>query len=110
MTDLETTRLCAEAMGYSVTVHSNRKSSPDLMWVANNQNWNPLKDDAQAMALVKKFDMWIDKVRMGDASLWTVSAGCEFDVRNSNLNRAICECVAKMQTICVPPPKSQCKN
>ena len=91
MTDLEITRLCAEAIG------------PDC--IGNSENdwhlYDPLHDDAQAMALVKRFQLYmaVQTDRKGD--YWSVTAGrvskhphesCQTD-----LNRAICECVATMQ-------------
>jgi hypothetical protein len=94
VTDLEITRLCAEAMGYSPITHPNRKTTKSLMWLANGGNWNPLHDDAQAMALVKKFGMHITREVFAWHVLYEANAPGAF---NPNLNRAICECVARMQ-------------
>lgn len=104
MTELEITKLCAEAMGLSwlkefgdcVLLHDSMASEYD-----------PLHDDAQAMALVKKFELvveppWATKETEG---MWEISlfSGDDdpFDTciaLHENLNRAICECVAKMQS------------
>ena len=93
MTDLEMTRLCAEAMG-------------DDAWTDINGRWycrvrgqetifTPLTDDAQAMALVKKLGMHIHN---DSETWWAMDGSGEYDSRDyTDLNRAICECVAKMQ-------------
>ena len=111
MSDIEITRLCAKAMGY----HSILSSSyPPLVWFDTDSQagfrYDPLHDDAQAMALVKKFSLQIHHHGFAGsrASLVTVSGkwlpyGPEFrsvgkddDGMNAE-NKAICECVAKMQ-------------
>ena len=100
MTDLEITKLCAEAMGYPTNW-----ANPDIP-LGGPHNYNPLHDDAQAMALVKKLGIavyhecrytdsrvvWI-AWRMGDPSTKIV---------NSDLNRAACECVAEIQKGKIP--------
>ena len=48
MTDLELTKLCAEAMGIEI--------SPVRHGDGDFSLYDPLHDDAQAMALVKKFE------------------------------------------------------
>ena len=95
MTDLEITRLCAEAMGVTLLGKGTEAFGPsehDGMLVTFP--YNPLKIDAQAMALVKKFRVLVGT----DGELWTafIPWGGR-SIRNLNLNRAICECVAKMQ-------------
>lgn len=101
MTDLEITRLCAEAMGYQIysadinglRVHI-RPQSAALM------NYDPLHDDAQAMALVKRLCLYISGSggATGHKRYWQVSYD-DLEYTNSiqDLNRSICECVAKMQ-------------
>lgn len=86
MTDLEMIKKCAEKMGVADEVFDDKFS--------RKPNYDPLHDDAQAMALVKKFRITIsnqygDKWAcfQGHYSCWTV---------NPDLNRAIVECVAKM--------------
>ena len=95
MIDLEMTRLCAEAMGYTITEPSRLSApqpSPDAVRVFIGKKsafwYRPLKDDAQAMALVKKFPMECSNVLEAFA--------CR---EVSDLNRAIVECVAKMQQV-----------
>jgi len=63
--------------------------------------YDPLHDDAQAMALVKKFELDIEAPRAGINAEWEVYRydnlapnNCH---SNADLNRAICETVAKMK-------------
>ena len=96
MTDLEITKFCAEAMGYDayewqtsgVVTGSNL---PILLPTGRKISYDPLHDDAQAMALVKMFNLCILPAKV------TVVVGQYSEARNLDLNRAICECVAKMQ-------------
>jgi len=78
VTDLEITKLCAEAMGYR-----------------NSSHYNPLHDDAQAMALVKRQGLHIVWQPMCP-DIWKVDDTTHV-AADKDLNRAICECVAKMQ-------------
>jgi hypothetical protein len=121
MTDLEMTKLCAEAMGWQYlgdigTDHENSNGRPYCL--SGGKDWwkspegetvcnhcygrvpDPLHDDAQAMALVKKFGICLEPPMLPtmDWLAWK-PLGSESD-RSSNykdLNRAIVECVAKMQ-------------
>lgn len=91
MNDLELTRLCAEAMGIPLSFVKVKKRADDMAY------W-PLTDDEQAMALVKKMDLSIN--RGGQATheaWWGVKTVGIRQVVNKDLNRAICECVAKLQ-------------
>jgi hypothetical protein len=85
MTDAEIVRKCAEAMFDA------------LEWEQRLFAYDPLHDDAQAMALVKRFKLWIMPHYEGLA--WLVSDANDTDKYQSSsddLNRAICECVAKL--------------
>ncbi len=102
MTDLEMTKLCAEAMGWSIGLHVDPRLNDGRWWVIETCDdgshhgfyYNPLVDDSQAMELVKRFDLGLDKVGLE----WGVlRSGYDGDVVNKDLNRAIVECVAKMQ-------------
>lgn len=95
MTDLELTRLCAEAMGISVSSPMTNDGSSWTVAAPHNRAYlyDPLHDDTQAMALVKKFKLGI--VCFHD-SMWSVNNRNEVS-QAADLNRAICECVAKMQ-------------
>jgi len=96
MTDLKITELCAEAMGIYMT-----DTGYVLIGRIPNHPYDPLHNDTQAMALVKKMALHI----VPDDVCWNVSIpdsgitqGDEFKWSESeDLNRAICECVAKMQ-------------
>lgn len=109
MTDLEITKLCAEAMG--LRVETAYWSGPrKQVWVLpelydenihSHPPYDPLHDDAQAMALVKKFILILKNTTRG----WhveNVNDGIGDGVRSDDLNRAICESVAKMQKAKVP--------
>lgn len=90
MNDLEITKLCAEAMGRKIVCE----------WVL--LKYNPLHNDAQAMALVKRFhiQIWPEVKRSLREHIytgWTTFIFGTGTATSTNLNRAICECVAKMQ-------------
>lgn len=100
MTDLEMTKLCAEAMGYSFAVFEGQ-----VMWHGKNP-YDPLSDDAQAMALLKKFHLRVSwgyaearGAPDGTLPVMVNPGGAEppFGVHEYDLNRAIVECVARMQ-------------
>lgn len=95
MTDLEITKLCAGAMGIDA-----------LALEQGTLPYDPLHDDAQAMALVKKFQIVIERDPKRSDYFGVTLFPPRFDGRNQqtqvvrnapDLNRAICECVAKMQ-------------
>ena len=123
MTDLEIIRRCAEAMGWkhlgAVGVPPPERGEPDPVkpWCRSGGNdwWidpegrnvcapcsgipDPLHDDAQAMALVKKFELLLGKrepaLNFGN-DVWGVRGPSGVGAQNIDLNRAICLCVAKM--------------
>ena len=101
MNDLEITKYCAEAMGLPVV----GDRAPVVM---NGDDFrtarlfDPIHDDVQAMALVKKFKLDIS-AQLDDGLPWGVFGGDDTawsgpvaGAENCDLNRAICECVAKM--------------
>ena len=107
MTDLEITKLCAQAMGYSLAETDSGywriKDGKDVIGMIGEgttilRKYDPLHDDAQAMALVKRFNLLTDKVREANPR-WAVHPYGNFDVMvyNHDYNRAICLCVAKMR-------------
>ena len=91
LSDLEITRKCAEAMG----IYPNSKGCYVVGGIT--MKYDPLYNDAQAMALLKKFNPHAD---MGGAHCrfqkGKVSSG--WHKFPEGLNRAICECVAAMET------------
>jgi len=94
MTDLEMTKLCAEAMGYRVDNKALYKDRASSVFLESGQTFGPLRDDAQAMALVKKCGLQITgkATRRVGPKLWESPYAI-----NADINRAIVECVAKMQ-------------
>lgn len=100
MTDLELTRLCAEASGLDFDYND------DEVWIGTDEDsiqyiYDPLHDDAQAMAMVKKFRLvlepdgewaatWVNNSREKGSKSVTAR-------HHPTLNRAIVECVAHMQ-------------
>ena len=107
MTDLEITKACAEAMGWR-----KHAVSDDVLYNASLTNsmpkkeFDPLHDDAQAMALVKKFGLDIDSPppceligeNLYTAKYWRGWGMEEITESSKDLNRAICECVYKLHT------------
>ena len=119
MTDFEITRLCAEAMDYQLgEMIAPVRGAPKQQMVfmngrAYHEPYDPLHDDAQAMALVKKFHLLLfrpfDKWQAVPAKWWNKAPQFIHDgdynplAQNDDLNRAICECVAKMQAAKAAP-------
>ena len=95
MTYLEIVQKCAEAMGYS-DVRRKGDQVTELKPFGKDVEgiyW-PLEDDAQAMALVKRFRLDI----CASKDSWQASYdGVCYTDGSKELNRAICECVANMQ-------------
>jgi hypothetical protein len=91
MTDLEITKACAEAMGLL-----GGDTGYALLGRMENHPYDPLHDDGQAMALVRKFHLSLDW--HGDDG-WTAMNSGDGVIRAHNLNisYAICECVANIQ-------------
>ena len=99
MTDLEMTKLCAEAMGM---ILSGKQRHQGIYCRKGSYvvKFDPLHDDAQAMALVKKFDLHVGKTLRTPTmprGSWFVSRTDKYEVTNADLNRAIVEVCAKMQ-------------
>ncbi len=107
MTDLEITKLCAEAIFLKMDHPIESRGELFICYHPLEEplplyhKYDPLHDDAQAMALVEKLGLGIFQRDDGSGdphALWDVTNKQEtiFAVAD-NLNRAICECVAKMQ-------------
>lgn len=91
--DLEITKRCAAAMGYTGT----SEHWGDLpLFVPGIGLYEPLRDDAQAMALVKKFGV---ALYIGDEDWYADLPDVAHRVKNRDLNRAICECVAALPLV-----------
>lgn len=102
MDDLEMVRKCAVAMGYVLSDYEGFEytiESPENMM---GETYNPLHDDAQAMALVVKLRL---RVMPQMNSHWCADngeptpyvRGGYFLGQGNTPNRAIVECVAKME-------------
>ena len=102
MTDLEIKKLCAQAIGFASIRESVTNpvsigvKAADWHEQDSHQRYNPLHDDAQVMALVKEFDIQIEGWS-GDRSVYILNAAHFVSTDKDDLNRAIVECVAKMQ-------------
>ena len=109
MTDIELTRLCAEAMGLTVIDNSTLRLADGEDKLVHVDRWkgtglpfvyDPLHDKAQAFELVERLHLQIGKTLRTDGDphgKWFVSRTDKVDGVNSDLSRAIVECVAKMQ-------------
>jgi hypothetical protein len=114
MTDLEMTKLCAEAMGIEYRESTTKYGQPIKLMIPNpygegSWTYDPLDadHDAQAMALVKRFGLIVEPygvplTKLSVPSKWFVQAWHNksiqwMGVEDADLNRAIVECVAKMK-------------
>ncbi len=93
MTDLEMTKLCAEAMGFE-NIQDNH--IPGRIAVNGGPYW-PLSNDAQAMELVKKFKLEPRYNSIQEEWFVTESYSQRIFAWSEDLNRAIVEVIAKMQ-------------
>lgn len=100
MSDLEMTKLCAEAMGIKCRVVDDcyiEAQVEPTYWIG----YAPLMNDEQAMALVKRFGLSPMVVHYDSkGKIWSVSdidGNCHGGLHDDDLNRAIVECVAKMR-------------
>ena len=96
-TDTEIVRLCAKASGWKTKfvepngIYVLREKNPKSDW----NHYDPLHDDAQCFALVKKHRILVKPMPDGK---WFALAFWEYtETLSEDLNRAICECVSKMQ-------------
>ena len=95
MTDLEMVRKCAEAMGLEVVEIDGALYLPSGF--EEGPRYDPLHDDAQAMALVKKCGLEIIPSVYGWDVWKSRCGGVSSHAEHKDLNRAIVECVANMQ-------------
>jgi hypothetical protein len=67
--------------------------------ISDGTPYNPLHDDAQAMALVKRFKLNIAQLSGDQCQVFSpLDAGHILQADSKDLNRAVCECVAKLKT------------
>ena len=106
MTDLEMTKLCAKARGLDVhqwqTAGIVTGSDLPILLPSGRIIYDPLHDDAQAMALVKflkpraiSYNIFAGKWSVH--TLRDLEMSTRWEGWDADLNRAIMECVAKMQ-------------
>jgi len=95
MTDLEITRLCAEAIGLNYGVDHTVVAEGELFYGPNALTYRPLENDNEALQLVRMLHIWITIPK--NSNEWLAQLGIGAISRNADLNRAICECVARMQ-------------
>lgn len=96
LTDLEITRLCAEAADREVVIQLGDWRFPNTAY--EDSLWNPLRDRAQAMELVEKLHLHIiphydDNYDFIGWSVWRETA----NAKDTNILRAICLCAARVQ-------------
>lgn len=104
MTDLEMTRLCAEAMGDGEAIARpwprDGGTPTCYVLIGRDETYDPFHDDAQMVALVKKFNLGLNPPDPGTGdNEWMIGYEC---ARNIDLNRAVVECVAKTQAAKAP--------
>jgi len=96
MTDLEMTRLCAEAMGLEIGPDWNQGY---VMLGGYNgivpSRYDPLQIDAQAFALVRKLGMSIGRYADDQWNAWMPMYPAQSE--GLDLNRCIVECAAMLQ-------------
>ena len=98
MTDLEITALCAEAMGINYHGQNQAWKNSEFDGMLVTYEYDPLHHDAQAMALVRRFKLFVEPPVRGISYGWECFPQGDTEPRGTGeLNRAICECVAKMQ-------------
>lgn len=101
---LDLTKACARAMGIKVEIKALRGTVMRYWFMDSHVEkiYDPLYDDAQALGLVKMHGLWVSRTMNGwDQDYWHVTSNrtCPpiFEAAHrTDLNRAICECVAKM--------------
>lgn len=97
MTDLEIVKACARAMEIDVFVDVYGQLCMEKVFRhGENEIYWPLTNDAQCFALVKRFGLsWLQKD--GACFVWD-DPNKEYKGKSTShdLNRAICECVAKV--------------
>lgn len=96
MTDEQMTFLCAQAMGIPPVNFGNGERYVTLD-DGSYMKFDPLRNDRHAMELIKK--LGLDIHCRADMNGWYVGRGRLHEglFTNADLNRAICECAAKIQ-------------
>lgn len=107
MTDEEIIKLCAEAMDIrlATTEAGELAHMCGIPYYHNGMRtiaYDPLHNDAQAMALVKRFKLdiahWLpDECSGVNVFYFGGKVKAQIETSDADINRAICECVATMQ-------------
>lgn len=99
MTALEIVKLCAEAMGYTILGASSNYGV--LIRHTHAEIFNPLTNNAQAFDLLKKHCVIVHTYTSGKhRGKWratVLATTISTEATGTDLNRVICEAVAKMQ-------------
>ena len=106
MTDLEITKLCAKAMGLrEIPYRAGQPHAPhpeSALRMAEGRKathwYDPLHNDAQMVALVKKLfiEIFVDgPAGRSEDWTWTARIG-DCITHGHDLNRAVCTCAAQM--------------
>lgn len=119
MNDVRLLEMSAKAMGWKTKVENygmkgnvvyyQRDLNPKPDWC----EWLPFAHDAQAMALVKKLGMTVDPQEDVPPFTWRVVVALNGDWDNqinacsTDLNRAIVECAAELQSAALQPEGSK---
>lgn len=107
--DIELTKRCALAMGYTVSpgapgvvgdddrlhVYESCVNFAGVPALHHHWYW-PLTDDGQALALVKRFGLSCGPAEGDDWAVWDNDDSKIAQAEGPDLNRAIVECVAGM--------------
>lgn len=99
MTDEEILKRLAEIEGYKLSEYGFRYSTAFNAIIHYQDDdfspWNPLHDDAQCLALVKKHNISLEY--LGDTGYgrknglnWLAAAGGDADAQDETLNRSVC--------------------
>ena len=101
MTDLEITRLCAEAMRFEPVcsmIQPKSDKQPKYWKIGRREfpmsSYKPLHDDAQVMALMKKFPLQTILALSDHLDRYPLEDAPE---RAAEINRVVCECIANME-------------
>lgn len=101
LTDLEITRLVAEAMGLTVVEQLGGMRFPNTQ--AEDSVYDPLHDKAQCFELIERFNIHISAPELPVLTQWVASCHITPDradnayARDAELKRAVCLCVVMQQ-------------
>ena len=97
MSDLEITRLCAEAMGHTVLKEIGDGWLLTTYFPDGSRLYHPITNDEQAMTLMKKFKLSVGYSEEWGAKMETIGELLSGSFHYPDLNAAVCVCVANWQ-------------